>query len=142
MTESNDPRLPARFWAQVCVDSTTGCWLWVGAVSGRTGYGSYFQHKTRLAHRVAYQALVGAIPVPLVLDHVCKVRNCVNPAHLEPVTMRENILRGSGITAANARKTHCAQGHELAGDNLYIAPKNGKRGCRVCRAAAVARSQS
>ncbi len=67
--------------------------------------------------------VVGQIPSGLTLDHLCRVRNCVNPAHLEPVTHRENTLRGDGVTAINARKTSCHRGHPFAGENLYVLRK-------------------
>ena len=90
------------------------------------------------AHRVAYRLEVGPIPRGLVLDHLCRVRNCVRPDHLEPVTRGENVLRGETIPAANRAKTACKDGHDFDEENTYIAP-NGHRGCRKCRAAAQAR---
>lgn len=87
------------------------------------------------AHRYAYESIVGPIPNGMVLDHVkqrCGNRACVNPAHLEPVTNRVNILRGSGITALNARKTHCPKGHEYTDANT-IRGKDRVRKCRSCR---------
>lgn len=84
-----------------------------------------------LAHRVAYEMLVGPIPEGKQLDHLCRQRTCWNPAHLEVVTGRENTLRGVGRTAVNAAKTHCSRGHELAGDNLYV--HDGQRKCRACK---------
>lgn len=88
-----------RFWEKV--EKTATCWLWTGAISGRTGYGSFclspaFVGDRRLigAHRWAYENTVGPVPKGLVLDHLCCVRRCVNPDHLEPVTYRENFLRG------------------------------------------------
>ena len=88
-----------------------------------------------MAHRVSYEALVGPIPKDLCIDHLCRVRNCVNPAHLEPVTVRENILRGNGPTAVNARKAFCKRGHPLFGENLYRKVRNGwpARECRACK---------
>lgn len=71
------------------------------------------------------------IPDDLQLDHLCRNRLCVNPSHLEPVTCRENVLRGNGRCAANAKKTHCPRGHAYAGANLLIGTK-GERCCRKC----------
>lgn len=110
---------------------SNGCWIWRLRLD-KDGYGQIsVQNKTRRAHRVAYEALVGEIPEGLELDHLCRVRSCVNPEHLEPVTSKENTLRGESFSAVNARKTHCSKGHELAGDNLEIRGK--QRSCRECR---------
>lgn len=112
------------------MQKTDTCWLWTAAL--HNGYGSFYLPGagTRRAHRIAYEALVGPIPEGLTLDHLCRNRGCVNPAHLEPVTNKENILRGVGITAENARKTHCVNGHPLEGYNLMFQP--GGRRCREC----------
>lgn len=83
------------------------------------------------AHRVYYEARFGPIPAGLQLDHLCRNRGCVNPDHLEPVTCRENLMRGHTVAAANAKKTHCNAGHALAGDNLRV--WKGKRYCIVCQ---------
>lgn len=118
-----------RFWHYV--EITPSCWLWTAAITD--GYGSihssYLRRNLR-AHRFAYELLVGPIPVGLQLDHLCRVRRCVNPAHLEPVTARENIMRGVGMGARNARRTHCPKGHPYEGDNLLL-DKTGRR-CRTC----------
>lgn len=84
-----------RFWQKV--EKTSSCWLWRGHVKA-TGYGQVaFERgpvkKKFLAHRVSYELLVGPVPQGLTLDHLCKVRRCVNPAHLEPVTQKENARR-------------------------------------------------
>lgn len=108
-----------------------GCWYWTASVTNG-GYGRFLAgDKTRVAHRVAYEWAKGPVPAGLQLDHLCRVRHCVNPDHLEPVTARENVLRGEGSAAFNARKTHCKRGHELAGDNMFI--KQGQRICRRCQ---------
>lgn len=83
------------------------------------------------AHRVAFELIRGCIPNGLVLDHLCRNRGCVNPDHLEPVTFRENIMRGVGYTAQQARKTHCRHGHEFTVENTYV--WRGGRICRTCR---------
>lgn len=120
----------ARFWVKV--DKTSDCWVWTGAVNSR-GYGSFgLQGSMRQAHRVAYELLVGPIPAGLVLDHLCRNRLCVRPEHLEVVTNRENVLRGVGACATNARKTRCVKGHPLVGENLSI-EKGGGRRCVTCR---------
>lgn len=131
----HSPEFGARFWSKVQKVDCGGCWMWVGAAT-RQGYGQInVQGRMAYAHRVSYEMAVGPIPVGLQIDHLCRNRRCVNPDHLEPVTRRENILRGDGITARNARKTHCAKGHSFAGDNLYVYP-DGNRGCRICDRAA------
>ncbi|KAB2977369.1 HNH endonuclease [Streptomyces sp. SS1-1] len=85
----------------------------------------------QMAHRVAYQEIVGPIPEGLQLDHLCRVRHCVNPAHLEPVTSRENTLRGENLVAINAAKTHCKRGHLFDAANTYR--WRNSRICRECR---------
>jgi hypothetical protein len=113
------------------VEKTESCWLWI---AGRTttGYGQ-IQHNGRKwkAHRLVYTILRGAIPEGLELDHLCRNRLCVNPNHLEPVTTRENLLRGEGSTGRRARQTHCVHGHEFTSENTRRAP-NGTRHCRTC----------
>lgn len=112
-----------------------GCWLWTGA-KNENGYGftrlGGRDAKQSVAHRAVYLALIGPIPDGLVLDHTCRTPACVNPAHLEPVTQRENLLRGRTIQARNKAKTRCLRGHALSGDNLIVRP-NGGRGCRACK---------
>ena len=112
----------------LAVDS--GCWEWQAALN-RGGYGVFSANgKYTLAHRFAYERWVGSIPDGLVLDHLCRNRSCVNPHHLEPVTTKENILRGEGLTARNARKMVCKHGHPLA----MSATKTGRRArsCPTC----------
>ncbi len=107
------------------------CWLWESGID-HEGYARMFvDGKTRRVHRLSYEALIGPIPPGLVIDHICRVRNCVNPAHLRAVTNRENILCGAGLSAQNATKTHCAQGHEFTAENTYLSPYN-KRRCLAC----------
>ena len=106
------------------------CWEWQGALAH--GYGRIKNGETTLAvHRIIYEALIGIIPSGLVLDHLCRNRKCVNPTHLELVSIGENVLRGIGISAMNAKKTHCIKGHEFTEDNIYS--KRGKRECRQCK---------
>lgn len=122
------------FWraqSAIVVDLKTGCWLWTRPlITG--GYASMgYRGRGRLAHRVFYEIFVGPIPDGLHLDHLCRVRHCVNPTHLEPVTCRENILRGEGITAVLAARTHCSQGHPFEGENLRF--EGTIRRCRTCK---------
>jgi hypothetical protein len=126
-----DPTLPERFWSKVQL-RPTGCWEWTASLS--TGYGQCFiGGRVDKAHRVTYMALVGPIPEGLVLDHLCRNRACCNPEHLEPVSNKENILRGVSPSANQARRTHCRKGHPLEGENLSPGQVLiGKRGCRTC----------
>jgi hypothetical protein len=113
---------------------TTDCVPWSGAIWKGTGYG-YFRDggTTRLAHRAAYESVKGLIPEGLVIDHLCRIPACVNPDHLEAVTVRENILRGVGITAQNVKKTSCPQGHPYDRENTYV--RGRRRTCRTCHRA-------
>lgn len=115
------------------IDPETSHWYWQRAIVN--GYG-YVQHpatrKTMPAHRYVYELHKGPIPPGLTLDHLCRVRDCVNPDHLEPVTRGENVLRGEGLSAKNKRKTHCLRGHLLSGSNLLVLPSGG-RYCLACR---------
>lgn len=83
-----------------------------------------------LAHRLAYEILVGPVPAGLTLDHLCRNRACMNPAHLEPVTMRANVLRGEAPAARQARRTHCRHGHPLIPEPH--AHRSGRRYCPIC----------
>jgi hypothetical protein len=109
------------------------CWDWPNG-RNQYGYGTYLdeQGKRRSAHRVAYEMAKGTIPDGLVIDHLCRNRACINPAHLEAVTTRTNVLRSSCKTALNFRKTHCKNGHEFTPENTYT-PKTKYGGGRICR---------
>lgn len=130
------PEAP-RFWAKV--NKTDTCWLWTGDLH-KDGYGNFWPDNRRdvrrrsvRAHRWAYEHLVGAIPDGLQIDHLCRVRNCVNPDHLEAVTFAENVARG-----ARASQTHCKNGHPFDAANTYWR-KGGGRGCRTCNSENVRR---
>lgn len=111
------------------VENGDGCWEWTGK-RGANGYGViWHQGREYYAHRVFYTALAGPVPAGLDLDHLCRVRHCVNPSHLEAVTRGENVLRGQSPVAQNAKKTHCPKGHSLA--DAYIS--RGARECRTCK---------
>lgn len=112
-----------------------GCWKWGAVVHTRTGYGRFWlDGRQALAHRVAYELFVGPIPAGLQIDHLCMVRDCVNPDHLEPVTARTNTLRSNVARGEGSAVTHCPKGHPYAGDNLYLNPNRGnRRGCKACR---------
>lgn len=130
-------KLPANLASRIVFAEATACWEWTGSTT--QGYGAIAwgeDGRSRRVHRVVYELLVGPVPPPLMLDHLCRNRRCVNPAHLEPVTNRENVLRGIGPTAVNAAKTHCSVGHEFTEVNTYYNPRDpGWRRCRACRRA-------
>ena len=128
-----------RFWSHV--DRGRGrddCWLWTGSLN-HLGYARFYitiAPRVRVsigAHHWAWEQYHDPVPEGLELDHLCRVRHCVNPAHLDPVTHQENARRGTSPVAANARKTHCPQGHPYSPENTRISPK-GKRHCRTCNA--------
>lgn len=124
-----------RFWNKV--KKTDTCWIWVG-YHNEAGYGMInIKNKPYRAHRLAYEMLVGPIPEGLHIDHLCRVRDCVNPAHMEPVTNLENTRRGIGGLMAskrNAAITHCRQGHEFTPENTVMRGSKTRkfRGCRLC----------
>lgn len=117
-----------RFWSRV--DASGDCWLWMGGTNSR-GYGYFWDGTKQLAaHRFVWELLVGTIADGLQIDHLCRIKRCVNPDHLEPVTPRENIYRGVNMVALHAKKIHCANGHLLLGVNLKVTPRQRK--CRTC----------
>lgn len=133
-----DPRLPERFWSKCIPEPNSGCWLWLAAVCSG-GYGVFgLGRSVRRVHAVAYDALVGPIPSDLVIDHLCRERSCCNPAHLEPVSRGENVLRGTGVAARCARVTHCPKGHAYDAANTVL--RDGR--LRICRACKVARASA
>ena len=126
--------------ARCDLHAPNGCWEFLGCLD--QGYGrAVFRGKDGNVHKHVYEELVGPVEEGLELDHLCRNRPCCNPAHLEPVSRKVNILRGDSPTAMNARKVACLKGHPLSGDNLYL-PPNGKRQCRACRKEASAKFYS
>lgn len=135
------PRTPVadRLWPHVDKNGPlwngTPSWLWQGA-RGPDGYG--YVHDaggTRLVHRVAYELLVGPIPPGLTVDHRCRVTNCVNPMHMELVTLQEHGRRSNAVRDYSAveqpRQTHCKRGHAFTGENTYL--RRGWQQCRTCK---------
>lgn len=138
---TDDPPRPStqeRFWSKVNKAGSVPekrselgpCWLWTGYL--HRGYGQFHADQTTYrAHRFAYEEIVGPIPDGLEIDHLCRVRSCCNPSHLEPVTHRVNVLRSESFAAKYAAQTHCRRGHEFTPENTYVSPKN-QRECRTC----------
>lgn len=112
-------------------EPNSGCWLWTGTLSG-SGYGQFqvspVTKRKKQAHVASYEHFIGPIPNGMQLDHLCRVRCCVNPAHLEPVTPAVNTRRGN---LWQKSVTHCRRGHLLEGENLI--PRFLAKGQRVCR---------
>ena len=141
--------LKQRFDEKWIPEPNTGCWLWTGAEqpprgSSVSGYGlmnlsrvygrNYFAHQVAMHVYKGYPLDMTSRPSKYVWDHLCRVRACVNPDHIELVTHQTNILRGEGLAATAIKQTHCKHGHELSGDNVRIVYKPHKqRLCRACR---------
>jgi HNH endonuclease len=127
--------LEDRLLAKIGFDGPGGCWLWTSALD----YGGYpiiwiGDGVSRRAHRVVYELLVGPIPQGLQLDHLCSVRHCVNPDHLEPVTGAVNVGRSTNTPMARKRaQTHCKRGHPFDLINTRWR-RDGRRCCRACDA--------
>jgi hypothetical protein len=130
-----DPTPEERFFSHVTQDGSD-CWLWDG-MTDADGYGKFRPDRgvtpvsVTGAHRWAFEYLRAEIPPGLDIDHLCRVRNCVNPWHLEPVPTGVNTLRGNSYSGVNLRKTHCIHGHEFTDTNTRVRI-NGSRVCRAC----------
>ncbi len=136
------PTAEERFWAKVghagalpAPDTLAAgrgrCWTWMGAKSS-FGHGVFnFGDRVGRAHRFSYGLRFGEIPPGRELDHLCRNPSCVNPAHLEPVTHRVNMLRGTNVASRNAAATHCPKGHPYTPENTGPTSGGGRR-CRTC----------
>lgn len=134
-----DQTRPDRFWAKVnkrgpapkFAPELGACWLWTHSVTHR-GYGrlAIGGGKSGGAHRYAYELLVGPIADGLVIDHLCRVSHCVNPAHLEAVETSVNVSRGMAGALRRIHQTHCKWGHPF--DEANTAFSDGRRRCRAC----------
>jgi HNH endonuclease len=130
-----------RFWSKV--EASGVCLEWT-AGRNQDGYGNFQLSDTGApvaAHVWAYEHLIGPVPIGMELDHLCRNRGCVDPSHTQPVPHRINVLRGIGLAAQNACKTHCIRKHEFTPENTYQ-ERNGeqfRRVCRTCRRARDAR---
>jgi HNH endonuclease len=126
-----------RVLAYSIPEPNSGCWLWMACL----GTGGYGRLGKKFAHRVSYEIFKCEVPRELDLDHLCRVRCCVNPDHLEPVTRKVNVNRGQGMRNGadwQESKTHCPKGHVYSIGNTYTDP-SGCRHCLICRRAAVNR---
>lgn len=124
-----DAVLLGRFSSRYVIDEN-GCWVWTAGAT-KAGYSQITYQRTKFyGHRLSYEHFVGPIPDGLVIDHLCRNTRCVNPTHLEPVTDRENILRGDTIPARYAARTHCEYGHPLPSERTAW----GERRCPICHA--------
>jgi hypothetical protein len=125
--------LPDRLRSRIAVDER-GCWVWTRGKTG-SGYAAIkWDRRQTLVHRLVFSLITGQeIPKGQQLDHLCRVRHCVNPAHLEVVSGRVNNLRGESPAARNARKVECIRGHRFTSESTYITPR-GERACRPCNA--------
>lgn len=128
-----------RFAAKVEADDN-GCWIWTAARNPGNGYGRFYgakadpSHPSTVAHRVAYEHYTGPIPDGMEIDHVCRIRACVNPAHLEPVSRLENVHRANAALSLD----RCKNNHALTPDNAYYPNSNtGRPKCRECNREAV-----
>ncbi len=133
-------------WRKIAKKGPDECWLWTGGTNGRygvTGVGRRVDGTFRsvYAHRVVCASVNGPIPDGYTVDHLCGVTLCCNPAHLEAVTQRTNLMRGATVTAHNASVSSCPQGHPYDESNTGRKPADGSRYCRPCAREQMARTR-
>ena len=117
-----------RFWRRIEPEPNSGCWLWIGATNGN-GYAKLSVNgRMNEAHRVSYEMFVGKIPIGLDIDHLCRIRSCVNPNHLRILTRQQNVMCGQHPNVIRSRANRCLRGHTFD----YVDPRGHKR-CRECR---------
>lgn len=129
------PGLPERILAKIVRIPECGCWVWEGSISGY-GYGeTWWNNSKKFIHVLMHELFVGEVPDGFKVDHLCRVRCCCNPEHLEAVTHAENVKRGTGwqhVVEKHKAATHCQRGHPWIEENTYVEP-NGKRRCLECK---------
>jgi hypothetical protein len=126
------PTREERFFSHVDKNGPGGCWLWIGGVANN-GYSKFWDEGHFISgHRFSYEHFKGPIPKGMCIDHLCNIRNCVNPEHMIVATNAENILRSTGPAAKNALKTHCPKGHPYDASNTYAMNDGRGRACRTC----------
>lgn len=110
------------------------CWIWTASIRKEDGYGNFYLRGKRVySHKLSYVIASGSFSEDLKLDHLCRNTSCVNPSHLEPVTDKINIFRGTGVAVTHSKKTHCPRKHLLEPPNLgKAAKKTGRRACLAC----------
>lgn len=134
-----------RFDRSYRVD-TDGCWRWTGEIT-HNGYGRLLlsssgnRHVRMQAHKWIARQVFGEFGDDMQVDHLCKTRSCVNPAHLEVVTAKENNRRSGSPSAGKARQTHCIRGHDFADPAILYVTPDGRRQCRPCRGMSVKKWQ-
>jgi HNH endonuclease len=136
----NDPRFPDKIWSRIHVVPQNGCWIWTGSLNPDSYGYVYLDGKTRWLHRLFYEAFKGPIPENTEIDHLCRVRHCCNPEHLEAVPHQVNIDRGNGRKGFFKRQC-CIHGHPYTPETTYISPK-GVRACRICRTVTTNKSRT
>lgn len=136
MNNSQSSQIFEKFTNNYIPEPNSGCWLWTKSISP-DGYGRINigipPGKSLSVHRWSYEYFKGPIPAGLTVDHLCRVRCCVNPYHLEVVTIAQNVLRGISFSARQLRQTHCYRGHPFDEVNTYRPPGRPRRVCKICR---------